>query len=89
MCNVDYNYATSIQLMLEEAFTDDPLNFVFGLIQLTFHTTVFPNACNGDFISNVTTFQSNYTEGLDFSVFHFILYYILYYNYPILSSYVM
>ena len=32
-----------------------------------------PNACKDVFNPNVTTFQSNYAEGLHFSAFHFDL----------------
>ena len=37
-----------------------------------------PNTCKNDFNPIVTTFQSNFAEGLHFSAFHFILqYYII------------
>ena len=56
-------------LMLERGIIDKPMNFDVGLIQLSFHTSVFMYACKGVFNSNLPIFHSNCAEGLHFTDF--------------------
>ena len=44
--------------------------FYAGLIQLSFHTSLFTQCMQGVFSPNVTTLQSNYAKSLHFSAFN-------------------
>ena len=76
-----------MQLVLERGSIDKLLTFDVGLIQLSFHTSVFVHLMHAKVFSiqmlqyfnpNVTIFQSNCAEGLHFGAFHYKTVYVLY-----------
>ena len=67
-----------MQLALERAFIDKPLNVDTGLIQLSSILLCSPRACKGVFNPNVVIFQSNCAEGLHFFILQVELFFSLY-----------
>ena len=63
-----------MEFVLERGSIDKLLTFDIGLIQLSFHTSVFTQCMQGVFNPNIATFQSNIVNGLHFSAFYFLLY---------------